>query len=234
VERVATFTWRTPPPTSVDEELALYDDGIARLVVRRPLRGGPSVGTYRTTPARAAFDELAAAGPGPVEFELLRTPAAAVAALMARAREVADAAHETAEAVATFYGRRLAGAGEGELSLALGVVGVGDHAVQVDLDPSQCAVHFSNEGEEVSWIELPPPQLGFVTAEADLLGGLNMRAEVEPGRWGTIPVDVAAPSNPYTAVAFQVGGWLYEALPDESRPSRFGVRTDDVDLRLLA
>jgi hypothetical protein len=234
VARLATFLWHTPPPTSIDEELALYDDGVARLVVRKGQRGGPSVGTYATTPDKAAFNELAAAGPGPVQFDLLHTPAPAVAALMARAKEVADAAIERPEAVALFYARRLPGAEEGQLSLALGVVGQGEHAVQVDLDPRACAVHFSDNGQEVAWLEMPPPVLGFVTPEADLLGGVNMRAGVEPGIWATINVDVDLPAEPATAAAIQVGGWLYEALPDEARPGRFDVRTDDVDLRLLA
>lgn len=232
--RLATFLWQTPAPTSVDEELALYDDGTAFLVVRRPLHGGPSVGTYKALPDKSAVDELAAAGPGPIQFDLLHTPAPAVLALMTRAREVADAAREKPAAVALFYARRLPGAEEGQLSLALGVVGQGERSVRIELDPRAWAVHFSNDGHEVSWSELPPPQLGFVTAEADLLGGLNMRAEVDPGRWGTINIDLSLPAEPATAAAIQVGGTLYEALPDELQPGRFDVRTDDVDLRLLA
>ena len=90
--RLATFLWQTPAPTSVDEELALYDDGSVYLVVRRPLHGGPSVGTYKAAPGKGAFDELAATGPGPIQFDLLHTPAPAVLALMTRAREVADSA----------------------------------------------------------------------------------------------------------------------------------------------
>jgi hypothetical protein len=232
--RVATFLWQTPAPTSVDEELALYDDGTAYLVVRRPLHGGPALGAYKAAPGKGAFDELAAAGPGPIQFDLLHTPAPAVLALMTRAREVADGALDKPEAVAFFYARRLPGAEEGQLSLALGVVGQGERSVRIQLDPRACGVHFSNDGQEVAWVELPPPQLGFVTAEADLLGGLNMRAEIDPGQWGTINVDVSLPAEPATAAAIAVGGTLYEALSDELQPGRFDVRTDDVDLRLLA
>jgi len=230
--RVATFIWQTPAPTSVDEVLAAYDDGVCRLVVRRPLRGGPSVGTYRATPAKSSYDNLVRAGPGPIQFDLLHTPAADMAALMARARAVADAVIEKPEAVATFHGRKV-DASEGRLSLALSVVGVGDQSVNVELEPAACALHFSNKGEEVTWFELPPLQLGFVTPESELLGGLNTRAVIAPGRWGMVLVEVAPPSVPYTSVSFQVGGWLYDGLPDDATPARFDVRTDDIDLRVL-
>ena len=44
MERLSTVRWHSPPPTSVDEELALYDDGTAWLTVRRSRDGEPVTG----------------------------------------------------------------------------------------------------------------------------------------------------------------------------------------------
>ena len=104
---LATFEWHTPPPTSVDEELALYDDGSAVLVVRQPRRPTATVGSYVAHPGADDARLLAAAGPGPVVFDLLApaTDAAteATGGLMAAADRVAADSLATPRAVVTFH-----------------------------------------------------------------------------------------------------------------------------------
>jgi len=63
-----------PDPTSVDEELALFDDLSAWLAVRGSRTLAPSVGTYGCEPAAADRDALLAAGPGPMDFDLFHPP----------------------------------------------------------------------------------------------------------------------------------------------------------------
>jgi hypothetical protein len=225
MERVATFAWQTPPPSSVDESLVLYDDGRAWLVVRRPRSRGAAIGSYVAQPAKDDLAALAGAGPGPITFELLHADPT-LTGLMSVADRVAADARDLPMAVATFYGQSLGAAG-GRLRMSLAVVAAGERAVQFDLDPAACAVHFSREGEALAWYELPPPETGFITEDAEGLGGLGRRAIVPPGEWGAISLLVPAPPGP-ADVSVQVAGWLYEALPDEPTPARFEVRTDRV------
>lgn len=232
MKRVATFAWRTPAPTSVDEELALYDDGSAWLVVRRPMTQTPTIGTFSFSPDRAAFADLVAKGPGPVVFELL-APADAPADVMAAARAVADGARSSPVATATFYARPMGKPTDGQLDVALQVVAAGKRPVEFDLDPSGCAVIFGNRGQPAGWVEMPPLETGFVNADADGLGGLNWRARVDPGGWGSLVANVSVPA-PSTAVAVQVAGALYEGLPDQVEGVSFMVRTEDTDIGPLA
>src|ERR1700690_2316457 len=121
VRRLATFAWRTPAPTSVDEELAIFDDGSAWLVVRGPRTALPAIGTYRCKPAQADHQALGSAGPGTPQFDLLKPPAAgAEAKLRVIADRVATAARREPDAVATFsVGCLAAGSGSGSLALSL-------------------------------------------------------------------------------------------------------------------
>jgi len=229
VERRATFRWQTPPPTSIDEELALYDDGSAWLVVRRPRAGTPTIGTYSVRPSGEQFAALAAAGGQGVTFDLLGPMDDSAADLMAKADEVADAARQQPLATASFYSPALGPSVDGELSLALQVVGAGERPVQFDIDPLACAVLFSNFGEPVGWREFPDLETGFITPDAEGLGGLGRRAEVPPAGYGAILVKVPVPT-PITGVAMQVAGLLYEALPDNVLGQPFEVRTDVFEL----
>lgn len=233
MRRVATFIWRTPPPTSVDEELALYDDGSAWLVVRRPMTQAPTIGTFSQAPEQATFDELAQTGPGPIVFDLLGPADERTAALMAAANRAADSARAAPVASAAFYARPMGAPSDGRLSVALQVVAAGKRTVQFQLDPARCAVHFSNLGQPAGWVEFPVLETGFITPEAEGLGGLNRRAAIDPGGWGSLVVDVAAPAA-VTAVAAQVAGTLYEGLPDYPEGTRFMVRTQDMDIGPLA
>ena len=80
MKRVATVEWHSPPPTSVDERLAIFDDGSAWLVVRRPRALSGPIGSFVTRPVDADVQLLTAAGPGPVVLELLSRPGDAASA----------------------------------------------------------------------------------------------------------------------------------------------------------
>lgn len=229
MERLATFLWRPVPPASIDEELSLYDDGSAWLAVRRPMTHTPTVGTYAFKPERAAFDELVKFGPGPVILEQLAPTEQRAAAVMDAARAVADGARAKPQATAAFYGRPMGAPVGGRLSIALQVVAAGERAVEFELDPGACAVHFSNFGQAAGSAKFPPLETGFVTPDAEGLGGLKRRAEIKPGDWGALVVTVDLPITP-TAVALQVAGWLYEGLPDDKMGGRFELRTDEANI----
>ena len=233
MKRVASFSWRSPPPTSVDEQLVLFDDGTARLVVRRPRTALPTIGTYTYKPDKADFAELAKAGAGDVTFDVHAPIPAAVADVQTLASRIADEAREEPEATASFYGRPLGPPTDDIISVSLAVVAAGKRTVEFDLDPGAGAVHFSNHGQPVAWREFPKLEIGFVTTDAEDLGGLGRRAEIKPGDWGAALIKVAAPS-PATGIAVQVGGRLYEALPDDQMGSVYLVRTEDMDIGPLA
>jgi len=231
VERVATFVWRTPPPTSVDEEMAVFDDGSARLVVRRPRLPSAAVGTYLGHPGDEDLRALSAAGPGPVTFDLRRAPdSTAEAQLLEVANRVADVARQTALAVAEFYARPLPSEDPSVLPTSLMVVASGTQPVEFELDPRMLAIHFAQAGQPVAWRELPEPAMGFMTPDAEGLGGLRSAAEVDPGRYGAILFTVE--SHPgATSVDIQVGGWLRNALPDHPMPEPFEVRTSEAEIQ---
>ena len=229
MERVASFYWKTPPPTSVDEELALYDDGSVRLVVRRPRSESPTIGTYAHSPDKADFAELAKAGAGGVTFDLHTAVPAELADLQALASRVADEARDKPEATALFYVRALSAPADGTLSLAVGVVGGGTRAVEFDLDAGKCAVHFTSQGQTAAWYEFPQLETGFITPDAEGLGGLGRRAEVAPGAYGVVVVRVPVPAQ-FDGTFAQVAGRLYEALPDEPMGSGYEVRTDRTEV----
>jgi hypothetical protein len=113
--------------------------------------------------------------------------------------------------------------------MALAVTGGGTKAVQFELEPAKCAVHFTAGGQPVASFPLPELGSGFVTPDAEGFGGLRRRAEVPPGEFGATAFDVPAPGTA-TAVAIEVAGWLAEAFPDERSPAPFAVRTADTPI----
>ncbi len=226
MRRLATFAWRTPGPTSIDEELALFDDDSARLVVRASRALGPAIGTYRAEPTEADREALLAAGPGPIEFNLLMPPGdQSEAALRAVADRVSDLARQTPEAVATFHARGTGTRADGMSPVSLLVVGSGTRPVQFDIDPAASSVQFSQTGQPTGWVDLPELPSGFVTPDAELLGGIRRRAVLEPGAFGAIAFKVRA-SGATDAVSIRVAGRLSKALPDDDDPGRFSALTE--------
>ncbi len=223
MDRRATFLWRTPPPTSVDEELAVYDDGTALLAVRGSHTLSPAVGTYLARPVESDLQLLFTAGPDPVTFDLLRPPVdPGSAALMAAADRVAAASLATPRAVATFHTQVREVGADGTLPVWLQVVGSGVQPVEFELDPGLSSVQFRNVGQTIAWVDLPDLPTGFVTPHVEGLGGVRRRAVVKPGAYGSIAFEVALPAGT-TAIAVRVAGWLSEALPDDPMPAPFSL-----------
>ena len=214
MERLASVRWQSPPPTSVDEELAAYDDGTAWLVVRCPRDGTATIGTWSTT--LKADDHTALAAAGDVVVDLLHAHAVPEVAERIRAAALA-----TPVATAQF----LAAAGMGA-TVTLAAVGGGTRPVQFELDPGTVTVHVEEDGATLAWFEASPPVTGFVTPEAVGLGGLGRRAEIAPGAFGAIALDVPGMvAVTGSDVAVQASGWLAEGLPDQEMPRPFRVRT---------
>jgi hypothetical protein len=230
VRRLATFRWRTPDPTSVDEELALFDDDSAWLVVRGPRTLEPTIGSYRCEPPEGDRRALIAAGPGPLELDLLNPPAdRARAELVAVADRVSAAARATPQAVATFHVQSLGAPAATSLGLSLLVVAAGVRAVEFELDPALSSIQFSHDGRPAQWCDLPDLPSGFATPDAVELGGVRQRARLEPGAYGAIAFDVPTAAGA-TAVSARVVGWLLEAFPDDPLPRPFSLRTEDTPI----
>ncbi|HLY12968.1 MAG TPA: hypothetical protein VKR24_01355 [Candidatus Limnocylindrales bacterium] len=230
MRRLATYSWQTPPPTSVDEDLAIFDDGSAWLVVRGPRTSMPAVGTYRCEPTKADHHILATGGPGPLVFDLLEPPSSAAhEALMAVADRVARVARKTPDAVATCYIQTLGSNASGSLALSILVVGSGIRPVEFELDPAASSILFDHHGQALSWSDLPELPAGFTTPDAVELGGVRRMARIKPGEYGAIAIELPAPAG-VTAVSAHLAGWLSSAPPDEPHPGRFGLVTDDAAL----
>ena len=217
--RLATFEWHTPPPTSVDEVLAIYDDDEAMLVVRRPRTDSATIGSYAIHVSAEDRLALAAAGPGPHAFDLLAPPTdSGMAELMAAADRVASKALATPLAVVTFHAHSPGPNASGGLGVTLLAVGAGTQAVEFELDPARCSVQFfAADGQPVSWQDLPALPTGFVTPDATGLGGVRRMAVIAPSAYGAIAF-VATPPRGAARVAVLVAGRLSRAFPDESAP----------------
>jgi hypothetical protein len=214
MERLVTVRWESPPPTSVDEELAAYDDGTVWLVVRGSRDGAATIGTWSTTPTEEEHAALVAAGDVVVD---LRRPGGA--------GETAEQLRAAALSAPVATVQFVAAQGPGR-SVTLGAVGGGTRPVEFELQPDSLTVHVEVDGATRAWFEVPPPVTGFVTPDAVGLGGLARRAEIPPGTFGAILLDVeglgVAPSD---TVAVALAGWLAEGLPDQEMPLPFRVRT---------
>jgi hypothetical protein len=218
MERVAAVRWTSPPPTSVDEELVAYDDGSAWLVVRCSRDGSPTIGTWSTMPSAA--DHVALRAAGDVLVDLLEPRGAPRTAETVRAAALSEPA-ATARFVA-------APAKDGTVTLV--ALGEGTGPVRFELDPNTITVHLEKDGATVAWFDAPPPITGFITVDASGLGGLGRRAEIDPGAFGAITLDVPAmaPAPSWDTLSVGLSGWLAEGLPDERMPVRFRVRTGSV------
>jgi hypothetical protein len=214
MDRLATVRWRSSPPTSVDEELAAYDDGSVWLVIRSSRDGSATIGTWRAVPA--AEEHAGLVGVGDVVVELLRA---------GEVPEVAERLRSAALAAPMATARFLAAAGaDGAVTLA--VIGDGTRAVEFELDPNTITVHVLDDDAERAWFEVAPPMTGFVTPDAVGLGGLGDRAVVPPGGLGAITLDAPGMGSSVTGeVAVRLAGWLAEGLPDDALPRPFRVRT---------
>jgi hypothetical protein len=214
MQRVATVRWRSPAPTSVDEELAAYDDGTVWLAVRGSREGAPSIGTWSVTPS--AEDHAALVAVGDLDVDLLH--AQVVPEVVERVRTAALAAPV---ATAQF----IAAPGGGD-AVTLAAVAVGSRPVRFEVEPDSLTVHLERDGATLAWYETARPATGFITQDASGLGGIGRRAEIPPGSFGAIPLHAdGIDGAPGEEVAVQLAGWLAEGLPDQPLPLPFRART---------
>jgi hypothetical protein len=215
---IARIRWESPPPTSVDEELVLYDDSRAFLVVRTSRDGSPVIGTWQ---ASIAPEDMAVLEGQRREVDL-RHPV--LDAVVASADRVAAAARETPVATATFHAGVVPAGG-----VALLAVGGGTAAAEFELDVESVVVHLEDDGTEVGWHRMERLQTGFVSPEPEGLGGVGRPAEIAPGAYGVIALS-GPPIDDGGAVAIEVAGYLRDGLPEDPSYQRFTVRTAPVPL----
>jgi hypothetical protein len=218
---VVTVRWRTPPPSSTDERLTVSDDGHARLEVLRPRSGGDTVGTYEGEVDATEVRELAAAGPD-VEVDVVGQDPRHAAVGIAADR-VAQRLLASPLAVAQFFARPVGAVPPLPQTLALGVLGIGTEPVEFELDLDECVVHFSATGTPLSSTPLPELPTGFMTPDAEGLGGLRQRATIAPGIVGTMSVPLVVPDGANELSVQVVGRWF---LPGEDLSDDFEARTE--------
>lgn len=229
MRRLGEVRWRTGSPSSIDEELVLYDDGSAWLVVRRPRQSAHLVGSYAVEATAASEPEACAAVAAlgrPLVVDLLDPPRDGVAAATFTAAEQL-AARCRAEPLRTveWYARLLGPVDDSRRRLALGAVGRGRQAVEFELDPAGSGVSWLDGDQPIAWSELPVPPVGFVTPEGVGLGGVGRAGRIEPGHFGVVALDLAVPEAA-TGLFVQVAGWLRATLPDDSLAVPFQARTE--------
>lgn len=218
----ARIRWHSPPPTSVDEELVVTEDGTGVLVVRTARDGTPAIGTWT---AAVTVDDLAVLVGQSREIDVTQPPVDDEVVRLAE--RIAAAARRHPLATATFHAASLPG---GEV--ALQAVGGGESAADFQLAADSVVVHLERDGVEVAWWPMDRLLTGFVSPEPTGLGGVGRPAEIRPGLYGTIALSGPAMSGP-GEVAVEVRGLLRGEAGDESgargyRP--FLVRTAPVPL----
>lgn len=210
------FRWQTPPPTSVDERLTVSDDGTADLLLLSPRRPAAEIGWYRWTVRGSEAALLAAAGE--VVVDVRQPPPADLADVVAAAERVAAAAHEAPVAAVRFVAAMTTGP-------VLAAVASGTEPLAFELDVPGSAVIFEDEtGQALGWQPLPDLASGFMSPDADGLGGVRRAAEIPPGAFGAIALPLAVLEGA-VAIRMEVVGWLSSA-PHEPTPVPFRVRTE--------
>jgi len=218
---LVTVRWRTGLPSAVDERLIIGDGGRARLQVLRPRMPSDTVGTYDGEVDEAEVRELTAAG-GDVELDVTAQDDPGVGRVAIAADRVVQRLLSSPLAVAQFFARPVGAVPPLPQTLALGVLGGGSEPVEFQLDLAQCAINFSTGGTPVSWIPLPDLAMGFMTSDAEDLGGVRQRALVEPGVLGVISVPLHIPDGVSELSARVVGAWF---LSGEDSAEHFEART---------
>ena len=126
-------------------------------------------------------------------------------------------------AVAQFFARSVGAVPPLPETLALGVLGGGSQPAEFELDLAECVVHFSCSGKAISSTPLPELSDGFMTSEAEGLGGVRQRATIGPGIVGTVCVPLVVPEGANELSVQVIGTWFF---PDERRAEDFEARTE--------
>jgi hypothetical protein len=217
---LVTVRWRTPPPSSVDERLIVGDDGRARLDVLRARTGGDAVGSYEDAVEEAEVRELTAAG-GEVNLDVVvQDPRLAAVAIAAD--QVAQRLLSSPLAVAQFFARPIGAVPPLPQTLALGVLALGSEPVEFQLDLDQCEIQFSAGSTPMASTPLPELPMGFMTPDAEGLGGVRQRASIAPEVLGVISMPLVVPDGVDHLSVRVVGGWF---LPGEATPNEFEAHT---------
>jgi hypothetical protein len=217
VAEIARIRWESPPPTSVDEELVVYDDSTALLVVRTSRDRSPVIGTWRTT---VAAEDLAVLEGQWRHIDVRHSRMLDTVA--ATADRVAAKARETPVATATFHTGVMPAGG-----VALLAVGGGSAPAEFELDVDSVVIHVEDEGTEVGWHRLERLKTGFVSPEPAGLGGVGRPAEIAPGAYGAIAL-AGPPLDEAVAVAIEFAGYLRDGLREHTSYQRFTIRTAPV------
>ncbi len=191
----------------------------------RPRVGWDLIGAFAGPVSAAEVEALTSAGPDVLLDVTVND--SAVAAVGAVATQVADRLRKTPLAAAAFFARPYGDPPPGQVMVALGVVGRGTQPIEFEVEVDECAVHFLAAGAPLTWVPLPPLPMGFMTPDAEGLGGVRGRAEVPPGVLGAISVELAVPAGA-DAVSAQLAGQLH--LPGNTAPDAFEVRTEPTEL----
>jgi hypothetical protein len=220
---LAEFAWRSPPPTSVDERLLLQDDA-AWLMVCSPVRDDGAVGAFRAEVPPDDRAVLEKAGPGEHAFDVIaQATGSPDASLRAVAERTAELAHGKPVAVAEFGAAAIVRTGAPPI-VSLTVTGAGAEAAEFHIDPGRLTVQFAAGDQPLGWQPVPPPGMGFMTPDADLLGGVGLGARVPPGEFGAIALGVGPPATA-TRVSIEVTGMLHATAAGARGDAPFRVRT---------
>jgi hypothetical protein len=212
---LVTLRWRTPPPDSVDERLIIGDDGRARLDVLRPRAVGDAVGSYEGAVEEAEVRELTAAGTDVNLDVVVQDPGLATVAIAAD--RIVQRLLNSPLAVAQFFARPIGAVPPLPQTLALAVLGRGSQRVEFELDLAQCQIDFSAGGTPVASTPFPDLPTGFMTPDAEGLGGVRQWASVAPDVLGAISMPLMVPDGVDQLSVRVVGSWILseEAIPEE-------------------
>lgn len=210
-----TVHWSTPTG-AVDERLTVTSTGEARLLVLAPQSDGAQVGEFSGRAGPQEYAALAALGArwsiDPAHGST--NPEAALAT------EIADRCRSGPVSAASFVLH--AGAAEGSRrQLTLGVIGRGQQACRFVLDLDRCRIRFVSDGEVVAEQPLSPLAAGFMTGDAEGLGGVRQIATVPPGTLGAIVLEVSVPGGATHLESVLVGSWYAGDADQTAPPERF-------------
>lgn len=214
---IARIHWSSPQPTAVDEELVLYDDAEAILVVRGSRDGAPVIGTFAATVEPST---LAILRDQRREVDVRHPQSDAV---LSAAEGVAAQARSQPVSTATFHAAAVGGG-----IVALQAVGGGTAPAEFELDPASVVVFVEVDGQDQTWHPMDRLATGFVSPEPVGLGGVGRPAEIGPGAYGTISL----PGPPVTgpgSVSIRVAGTLHDDARERTLGS-FQVRSAAVPL----
>jgi hypothetical protein len=236
------LTWSSDSPVPVDEQLVVNPDGSITLITLAPydrfvvhassLVGeliSATVGVYQLTISQVPDTlqkQFSKVPPGRYEFHLESD----LDVVQSTAFELALVAKAHPAATVTFSTFCTGVEPDGSAGLVLVAVGGGSRPLRFQVSPTDCTVHFYDDsGQALSWAEIGEFPSGFVTPDADGLGGVGRLATIEPGRYGAIAFSEDAPPGT-VAVGIRVCGFIVESLPDRPDPVQFQVQTRAVSI----